>query len=362
MRLEPDDIAGLLDFAEDAIDQLRLPSGLFCYDRTIMSPTLRGKSVRYSIIVLLGLLRRKASGVEPIVAVDELFLAIEAHRSTLGVGDLGLLLWAEVRIGIGEATETIALLDRLSADTEALDGLEGMEAAWFVIGSVVAVSAGLPARALADRAIGQLRSRRSLRSPLFRHTALGRGRAAVPNFATEVYSLLALCEIASADMDRDALADAVRLADALIALRQPDGGWPWLFDADRAVVVEPYQVYSVHQDAMAPMALFALAEVSGDQSYAQAAIESSRWGFGNNELGFHFYDLHNRFAHRSIRREGWAQRTDLAINVALAKGGSHRRANLGRLTIETTCRPYHLGWVLEAWSGREHLSRLASST
>jgi hypothetical protein len=236
-----------------------------------------------------------------------------------------------------------------------------MEAAWFVLGGVAAVSAGLPAQALADRAIGHMRSRRSTRSPLFRHTGLGKNRAFLPNFATEVYSLLALCEIARADMARDALADAVRLADALISLRQPDGGWPWLFDADRAVVVEPYEVYSVHQDAMAPMALFALAEVSGDQSYAEAAVESSRWGFGNNELGFHFYDLQNRFAHRSIRRLGWAQRTDLAINVALAKGGSHRRADLGRLTIETTCRPYHLGWMLEAWSGREHLSRPVGS-
>jgi hypothetical protein len=236
-----------------------------------------------------------------------------------------------------------------------------MEAAWFVLGGVAAVSAGLPAQALADRAIDHMRSRRSPRSPLFRHTGLGKGRAFLPNFATEIYSLLALCEIARNDLAADALTDAIRLADTLIALRMPDGGWPWLFDAERGFVAEPYEVYSVHQDAMAPMALFALAEVSGDRRYAEVAVESSRWGFGHNELGFDFYDQHNHFAHRSIRRRGWAQRVDLAINVALAKSGSHRRANLGGVTVETTCRPYHLGWLLEAWSGREHLSRLVRS-
>lgn len=362
MSLEHGDIQGLLGFAQDAIGHLRLPNGLYCFDRTFDSPVLRGESVRYSIMVLLGALRRKAGGSEPGVATEALHQAIGTRRATLDIGDLGLLLWAETRMGTGEVMDTIARLDHLSADTQALDGLPGMEAAWFVLGGVAAVSAGLPARALADRAIGHMRSRRSSRSPLFRHTGLGRGRALLPNFATEIYSLLALCEIARNDLAADALTDAVRLADTLITLRLPDGGWPWLFHADRAVVAEPYEVYAVHQDAMAPMALFALAEVSGDQSYAEAAVESARWGFGDNELGFHFYDRQKHFAHRSIRREGWAQPTDLAINVALAMFGSRRRANLGGVTVEETCRPYHLGWMLEAWSGREHLSRIAGST
>lgn len=361
MPLDPSDIPRLLGFAEDAIDQLRLPNGLYCFDRRFDSPVLRGESIRYSIMVLLGMLRRKASGAEPSVNIEELHQLIRTRRATLGVGDLGLLLWAEARMEADAAADTIALLDHLSADTQELDGLAGMEAAWFVVGAVHAVTAGLPARALQDRAISHMRSRKSPRSPLFRHTGIGHGRALLPNFATEIYSLLALCEIARNDLAQGALTDAVRLADMLIALRLPDGGWPWLFHADRGVVAEPYEVYSVHQDAMAPMALFALAEVSGNRSYAQAGVESSRWGFGHNELEFHFYDEQARFAHRSIRREGWAQWTDLAVNVAFAKVGSHRRAKLGGVTVEATCRPYHLGWMLEAWSGREHLSQLVSS-
>ena len=360
--LKPNDIAGLLRFAEDAIAQLRLPNGLYCYDRTLESSVLRGESVRYSMIVLLGSLRRNASGIAPSVAVDDLYRRIAARRSTLDAGDLGLLLWAEARMGVEDAMTTLAMLDRVSQDAASLARLEGMKAAWFAIGTVHAVAAGFPAHVLADRAVLHLQSRKSQRSPLFRHTAVGRGRALLPNFATEIYSLLALCEVARADMARDALGDAIRLADTLVELRLADGGWPWLFHSDRAVVAEPYQVYSVHQDAMAPMALFALSEVSGDPSYARAAAESARWGFGHNELGFHFYDQEQRFAHRSIRRRSRAQGVNLALNAALAKVGSRSRVDLGEVTIERTCRPYHLGWVLEAWSGREHLSPLASST
>jgi hypothetical protein len=30
------------------------------------------------------------------------------------------------------------------------------------------------------------------------------------------------------------------------------------------------------------------------------------------------------------------------------------RLDVGAATVNATCRPYHLGWILEAWSGRQH--------
>ena len=360
--LEVKDVPGLLRYADEVIGTLRHPNGLFCFDRSIDSPELRGQSVRYSIIVLLGLLRGIGSGVESRTDVDGLLRVIQSRRSDLGVGDLGLLLWAEARKGSAGAEETVARLGERSAVHEHLDSLEGMEAAWFVIGTVHAAAAGLDVDALVDLSVSHLQTRRSPESALFRHTAVGRGRAMLPNFATEIYSLLALSEMAQHSIDADSLAHARELADTLIGLRQPNGGWPWLFHADRSVVAEPYEVYSVHQDSMAPMALFALTEVSGDDRYAAAAVESFRWCFGENELGFRFYDDANLFAHRSIRRSGSSQRLDLAINAALATLGLDHRLDAGGLAIETTCRPYHLGWILEAWSGREHMIELLGAS
>ena len=69
------------------------------------------------------------------------------------------------------------------------------------------------------------------------------------------------------------------------SMQLPDGGWPWLFDAERGTVVERYEVYSVHQDAMAPMGLFELSEATGDPRYRDAAVRGLAWIHGDNELG-----------------------------------------------------------------------------
>lgn len=124
----------------------------------------------------------------------------------------------------------------------------------------------------------------------------------LPNFATEIYTVMALTAVARNDLDLASRNEAIRLADALLEMQRPDGGWPWLFNAARGTVVEPYEVYSVHQDAMAPMALLALTDLTGDERYAGAARRGLRWGFGHNELSVNFYDAAHHFAHRSIRR------------------------------------------------------------
>jgi len=235
-----------------------------------------------------------------------------------------------------------------------LGALEGMEVAWFVLGMLEATIAGFAARELFHRAYCHLLARRSPRSPLWRHTAAATWRAELPNFATQVYTLLALAETARHRLISGAGDYAKALADALIELQLPDAGWPWLFHSDRAMVVEPYEVYSVHQDAMAPMALLALSEALGDPSYADVAARGLKWCLGRNERSFHFYDSASLFAHRSIKRRGRAHSLNLWANAGLAGLlRSRARTAIGDVEINMTCRPYHLGWVLEAWSGRE---------
>ena len=183
----------------------------------------------------------------------------------------------------------------------------------------------------------------------------------LPNFATQIYSVLALADVGRITGDTQAIREAQDLADLLLELRLGDAGWPWLYHAEKGVVVERYQIYSVHQDAMAPMAYFALAEATGNISYAQAGAEGLPWCFGANELGFNFYDATNRFAHRAIRRKGWADRAELWVNTAASLAGQRRPSTFGHVEINATCRPYHLGWILEAWAGRErHIELLGA--
>lgn len=330
-----------------------LPSGLFCFDVDTTTGAARGESVRYSLITLLGLLRRQQSGEPNGVPVDTVLAAVD-RRAGLGVGDLALRLWVDVRRGSGDAGRILAELDRRLA-TQPVDELAGLEVGWWVTAAATAVAAGLPADGLLQSGVRVLEQRRSARTPLFRH--LGSGwRGSYPNFATEIYALLALAELARHNLADRAEKWALELADTLIELRRPDGGWPWLYHAERACVVEPYEIYSVHQDAMAPMGLFALAEATNRIEYAQAALEGVAWCFGHNELGQSLVDDDAAVIHRSIRRRGPARQVNLYGNTVLS-GPLHLKPHLdvGAVEINRTCRPYHLGWILEAWSGRDEL-------
>ena len=350
------DLAGLCAFALDVLPTLRHPNGLYCFDRAIDSPALRAESVRYSLMVWLGLQSARSAGLPVLEDLDELFTRC-LHHDDLTAGDLGLLLWCDSRRGLGDAD---ALLGRLGAATSAigsLDALAGMEIAWMLLGLAHQHrSRPLPAGAMATfgRIISHLRTKRATSSALFAHQGSRRHpRSLLPNFATEIYSVMALTAVAHAGLDDAAQGEATRLADALIGMQRADGGWPWLFDAARGTVVEPYEVYSVHQDAMAPMAMLALGELTGDDRYEAAARRGLTWCYGHNEMDVDFYDAGNRFAHRSIRRRAPGDRIALWANSAGSRLIGHTfLGDTERLELNATCRPYHLGWILEAWAGR----------
>lgn len=342
----------LVQFASAILPTLRLPSGTYCFDRTWESSDLRGDSLRYTLMVALGCQRAARHGYAVPDGATELLGAVIARQSELTLGDHGLVLWVASR-GADDRTEAaLARIGDLTAQRTA--DLAGMEAAWLVIGAAAAVEASATgSEALLEQSLVMLDRRRANSSPLYLHTEQRRGRGLFPNFATQVYSLLALADVARITGDDTARNRAIALADHLVASRDEHAGWPWLFHAERGDVVERYEVYSVHQDAMAPMAFFALAEATGDQSYARAGAEGLPWCFGHNEAGFNFYDVSNNFAHRAIKRRGLADALGLYANTALAMLGTSRRVDPPGQRINTTCRPYHLGWIMEAWAGRE---------
>lgn len=342
----------LLGFALETLPSMRREDGTFCYE--VVAPGLQpsGSSLRYTLICLLGIQRAQAAGIAVPVDPGELRGAMmdRIDDPELTVGDLALLMWADSRAGM-EGIDAIAfrLHKRLGAD---IPDLEGLELSWLVIG---AAEAG--AYELCDRALERQLQRAGAPGRLFKHRDTGR-RARFPNFATQIYGVLALAVAARNGHASDrALATARRVAGRLLELQRPDGGWPWIFDAQRGAVVEPYEVYSVHQDAMAPMALLELSEVTGDTKYRDAAIRGLEWVFGQNDLDRPMLDREAGILYRSIRRKRGFDRALLYANTATSSLGRAALAGLGGpLEVNPTDRPYHLGWILEAWAGREPAS------
>ena len=350
------DVADLISFALEVLPSTRGASGLYCFDRAFGRGELQGESVRYSLMVLLGLLRAESAGYDTQTDTRELLDLCLARTSTYTPGDLGLALWADARADGAAIPELLLRLSVVVPDDEALEPLAGMEIAWLLIGLAHAIDRSPAAAAPLATVMEHLRHKRRAPSGLYYHDARSRLRRRLPNFATEIYTLLALAVLGHRGLDAGATPMAEQLADHLLRLQLSDGGWPWLFDADRGVVVERYEIYSVHQDAMAPMALLQLTELTGDGRYAAAAVRGLAWSRGANELHIGMHDRGVGFAHRSIRRRSPWDRFALATNsLATLSTGRPARLGSGHVELNATCRPYHLGWILEAWAGREAL-------
>jgi hypothetical protein len=343
----------LVEPALAALPRMLLPSNLFCWEVVEGEPAPRGESIRYTLIVLLGLLRAQQAGVSVPIEPERLREAIDGalERPDVTPGDLGLRLWVESRSDTGAAERLIGALDESLRSHGGLAAREGLELAWIVSGLALTAEASEIGRTLLSRALDQLIGVNQTPSGLFRHFGESGFRRRFPNFATEIYSVLALTHVARAGLDDRALPAARAGADRLLELQLPDGGWPWLYDADRGVVVERYEVYSVHQHGMAPMTLLELSAVSGDDRYEAAAHRGVPWMFGANELGADMAPLDQGMTYRSIRRKRPLDRVWLYANTGLSAGLGRGRKGPGRmLEINRTCRPYELGWLVEAWA------------
>ena len=307
-------------------------------------------------MVYLGLLKAEAAGYRPGLDLGRASEPPSSRGSTRRtcVRATSASICGRTRAGgHGRAEELVLRLESALTRAGGLAACEGQELAWIVLGLGHAAANGCArAEPLLGEALELLLRSRAPGGLAYHFAAPGRRRFS--NFATQAYGVLALATAARLGLDARAAPAATSIAESLISLQLPDGGWAWLYDAEQGRVVERYELYSVHQHAMAPMALLELADATGDELLARAALHGLGWIHGRNELGLDMVDREQAIVYRSIRRKlPWA-RLFLYANTGAAY--AVRRAVLGqgrRVELNAGSRPYELGWLLEAWCGRE---------
>jgi hypothetical protein len=333
------------------------PSGRFVFrlKRTHSGIVREGLSDRYTAITLLGLAgerpevaRAVLQGMNP--ATVWRALAARTEMSS-GLGDAALTLWAGVALGEGDREGVLARLLELRP-AEAVHPI--VEVAWTL--SALTLDPDAPVGDLRERLAQRLVAAQVSRSAAFPHV-LGDGgglRAHVCCFADLVYPIQALSSRARHAGDR-AAAEAARRAAELIVRRQgSDGQWWWHYDVRSGEVLEGYPVYAVHQDAMAPMSLMTAQEATG--------IDFS----GAIHLGLDWLERSPELGGRSLVDEGagliWrkvARREPGKLSRSLQAAASwlHPALRVPALdrafppvTIDYEDRPYHLGWLLHAWT------------
>jgi hypothetical protein len=130
------------------------------------------------------------------------------------------------------------------------------------------------------------------------------------------------------------------------------GQWWWHYDARTGKAVGKYPVYAVHQHAMAPLALFALADAGGRDS-SRPLYLGLEWIYGANELKVDMRDAGENVVWRCIR-PGKARRY---VDEALAMlNVSPKPKTPKELHVLHECWPYELGWLIYAFAGRANLN------
>jgi hypothetical protein len=307
------------------------------------------KSARYTIMSLLGLARARASKHNIDIDIEAIYRDLDSYQNVLSPGDLGLQLWLDHRLGSIRAE---AILNRLRNVLRGSDWhkIDTMELAWILTGLTQHNhKSGQEGDEITDSLVRYLCGNRSASCGLFYH--LGNGmRRRFPNFASQIYSIHALSMRARCAGDKRSGERAITAAQRLSKLQRANGGWPWLYDVDRAEVVEPFEIYSVHQDTMAPMAFHELRAATGTDSN-EIVKRGLKWLYGENELGTNMIDGNNGLIYRSIRRKSIQARMSLygRTLMSVARVSLHTEPRPSSLEINPTCRPYHLGWILEAW-------------
>ncbi len=356
------DIEQLIELSIKGLGPMFDPrSGQFCYRLAKTSDGLRqeGLSPRYTAMTLLGLCEFEKAGGESPFPISALLDGLLENREwpALG-GDFGLLLWLTA---VHSPDKLPPLLNRLMAGdffSRHTDLRQGrtMEMAWLLTGlSYAALSPhpGLPDLSdLAAKAYKLLVQNQG-QGGFFGHLNTSTGgmsklRGWLGSFADQVYPILALIRFSEAFNQPEALERALACGLGICREQGPLGQWWWHYDSRVGAVASMFQVFSVHQEGMAPMVLFPLAESTG-QSFDEAIYRGLQWIGGANELETDMRD----FGHNVIwRRIHPVPEFSMTMDVALSHLRVHRNASHRKMDILHECRPYELGWLLYAFSGR----------
>jgi hypothetical protein len=360
-------IAVLVETALMGLPRMLDPeSGIFVF--TVRPGGAAGRSLRYTAISVIGLTAAARAGFETRLDLDRLVRGlVERKREITSPGELGLVLWCLSDYHEEATPAHDEIVARIPTTAARLGGLTSTELGWLLSGLARTAQVAPGREDIADKAHAvytALRANYTEATGLFCYGGRARGqlrrrlRRELGFFDNQVYGIHGSADYHRAFGDRDALGIAQRCVDQILHAQGPLGQWAWHYNVRTGAVVDRYPVYSVHQHGMGPMALNAVAEITG-RGVDDALERSVAWVFGENELQRPMLDDERTLIWRSIRRRlarGKLIHVFKLLSLVRLQRASNGLATMvnapGQLEIDLECRPYELGWLLMAFARR----------
>ena len=332
---------------------------LFCHSR-VLTPggiELQGLSPRYTIMTLMGFHElEKAGGTSPF-RLDEIHdRLLRDHAWPTSAGDFGLLIWLTALRAPQKLQQIFSRFDLSTVFETFADLREGrtMETAWLLTGlshAAIAAPTKLPEISkVAERAYHMLTGNQG-KGGFFGHlnrksTASGRLRGWLGSFADQVYPTIAFTWYSQAFQSKEALQRAIECGKGICRVQGPLGQWWWHYDSREGRVASMYPVFSVHQEAMGPMALFPLGSAAGID-FRHEIYRGLQWISDANETKKEMRDFEHNLVWRCVHP---APELSMKMDVLLSHLRIYRNASARKMTVRRECRPYELGWLLFAFA------------
>jgi hypothetical protein len=356
----------LVDYALKGLDLCWLPeygrwSHIYHLDnRDQPNESLPQSDVFYTLNVLLGLARVRR--VPRSVNLSETFQKNASHLVTLPVSKyaFGVALWAGAELRLALPDHTLCHIDAMLSDKSKWASFRAQDLGMIIAG--VVAQAKVDQQKWSPTAVGLfafLIDRYCSPSGLFFDAAFG-PRRRYASFASQTYLTLACYAYGELMNDNRAIEIANTCTRKLIARQGPNGEWPWFFDAASGLVVDLYEVYSVHQCGMAP-AFLECAQQHGVLEARSAIIKGFNWVLGQNQLAVPMLAPDLPLTIRSQVRKGELHTKKWRALRALRNSILGREATLidpADLELRRECRSYELGWILWSFGQRCDLPEL----
>jgi len=309
-----------------------------------------GVSDRYTAIAIIGVaadgLERWTLPFDPAAMARTLVQNLGACEN---LGDAALIAWAASAVRV-DAAPAWSHVERLF---NARGAHPTVEVAWAL--AAAAIDGRHVTPAFRHKLHASVMQAWNDESSTFAHlTSEGSARSHVACYADQVYPIFALSRFAARHRDAASLQAALRCARHICKLMGADGQWWWHYDHRTGDVIEGYPVYAIHQDAMGPMALRAIADASGE-SFDDYIRRGLKWLEASPELhGGTLIDEPAQMLWRKVARREPMKATRY-VQAACTKLHPKLRAPgvdvlFPAAVIDYEDRPYHWGWFLYAWA------------
>ncbi len=348
----------LVNISLKAIEEMFIDSSKSFYSKRKLKRNKvvnRGEFQRYNLIALLGLYKASVHGLKTKINIEEVIdYQINYVQKYKSIGDIGLLLWL---VSLANPEKLVYILPKINFNTVLEDYNDAKkqmttELSWFLIGLLSATifnkNFSAVIKDLPQQAYQIIRNNYG-GNGIFAHNGKNKfqlfSRKRIGTFSDQVYSIYAFTMYAKVFRNKEALMIAMECADKLAGKQGEYGQWWWHYDSSTGEVISKYPVYSVQQDALAPMAFLAVQRATG-KNYTDYINKGINWLFSNNELRARIVNENKKLIYQSISINNFTR----YFNILVSSIFRFNFPKKVKLKISKRAYLYHYGWVLFVFS------------